>query len=371
MFTKRLLFSPGPVITSERVKKAVLNPDICHRSKDFEELYSEIREKLVNIFKGNKNDYLSIVVSGSGTASNETVISSVLNEGEKILIITNGEFGNRLIEITDTYKINSEIIKYEWGEYPAPEDVEKKLISDKSIKLVSMVYHETSTGMINPVKKIGEIVKQHNKLFHVDAVSAIGGENVNIINDKVDFYTGVPNKSLAGLPGVSFVVINREGYDQIKNKQGKNVYLNLQKHVKMADEFNQTPNTPSVPIFISLNEALNEIFEEGLENRINRYKKDAEIIRGKMKELNLKLLVSEKDKMSNTVTSVFLPEKIDVKLFLNEMFNKGYVLYPGKGPLLEKNMFQIANMGQIYPEDCVKFTNIFSEVFSYMMQSSR
>jgi len=357
-----MLFAPGPVLTSERVKKAALNPDLCHRSKMFEELYKNLRLKLNRLFNANDN-YISIVVSGSGTASNETVLSSVFEENESLLLVSNGEFGNRLKEIAECYGVKTNIVGFDWGKYPDISRIENVLKKDKSIKLISMVYHETSTGMINPVHEVGKLAKKYNKLYHVDAISAIGGENVDVIRDQIDFCTGVPNKSVSGHPGVSFVCVSKKAFNEVKDVKGRNVYLNLQRHIKLAEEKNQTPNTPSVVMFLVLKEALEELFEEGIENRINRYKEDATIIRAQIREFDLKLLIEDEDIMSNTVTSVFLPEKISVYDFVNKMYEKGYVIYLGKGPLLERNMFQIANMGQIYPEDCRKFNEVFREVY--------
>ena len=362
MIEKKMLFAPGPVLTSERVKKIALSPDICHRSIMFEDLYSELRQKLNMLFKADA-DYISVVVSGSGTASNETVLSSVFEKGESLLLITNGEFGNRLKEIAECYHINMNIIGFNWGEYPDMNKIEDALKKDKKIKLVSMVYHETSTGMINPVHEVGELAKKYDKLYHVDAISAVGGEDVDVIRDKIDFCTGVPNKSVSGHPGVSFVCINKGAFERIKNIKGKNVYLNLQKHIKMAEDKNQTPNTPSVIMFLVLNEALQELFDEGIENRIERYKKDASILRAQMKDLKLEFLIKDESLMSNTVTSIFLPKRISVYDFVDRMYERGYVVYLGKGPLLERNMFQVANMGQIYPEDCEKFNETFKEVY--------
>lgn len=363
MLEKKLLFAPGPVLTDERIKKAALVPDICHRRPDFENVYEEVRKKLIRLFRGTEEAHTAVVVSGSGTSSNETVLSSVVEEGKKVLLITNGEFGNRLKGIIECYGLGLNLLEFAWAEYPDLERIEEELRSDKDISLVSMVFHETSTGMINPVHEVGILAKKYGKMYHVDTISAIGGEDVNVVRDNIDFCTGVPNKAVGGQPGVSFICINREAYKKIeKTVPCRNVYLNLQHHVKEAERHNQTPNTPSVVMFITLNRALDVLFEEGRDEIIERYKKDAAIIRKGVKDLNLKLLFDDESKMSNTVTSVFLPEEMDVRDFISIMEKKGYVLYLGKGPLLEKNMFQIANMGQIFPKNCEDFLEVLSDV---------
>ncbi len=365
MLEKKFLFAPGPVLTDRRVKEAALAPDLCHRRPSFENVYKEVREKLVRLFRADERNYTTVVVSGSGTSSNETVLSSVVEEGKKVLLITNGVFGNRLKGIIECYNLGLHLIEFKWATYPDLDKIEEALKNDRDISLISMVFQETSTGMINPVHEVGELAVKYNKMYHVDAISAIGGEDVNVVRDHIDFCTGVPNKAVGGQPGVSFICINKDAYKKIENAVPcRNVYLNLQHHMEEAEKHNQTPNTPSVIMFITLNEALDVLFEEGQERVIERYKEDAAIIRKGVRDLNLKFLFTDESKMSNTVTSVFLPKEKDINDFISTMEDKGYVLYLGKGPLLEQNMFQIANMGQIYPKDCREFLEVLKKNIS-------
>ena len=368
MLEKKLLFAPGPVLTDRRIKAAALAADICHRRPVFEELYSEIRDKLLKLFHGSKETHTTFIVSGSGTSSNETVLSSVVENGEKVLLITNGEFGNRLKDIIECYGLGLNLLEYDWAEYPDLNRIEDQLKQDKDISLISMVYHETSTGMINPVQEVGMLAKKYDKMYHVDTVSAIGGEDVDVVRDNIDFCNGVPNKAVGGQTGIAFVCVRKSVLSRIQNVPRRNIYLNLRHHIREAEEHNQTPNTPSVVMFITLNEALNVLFEEGQKNVIERYKQNASIIREGLKDLNLKFLLDDTSLMSNTVTSVFLPKEIKVDDFLDKMDSEGYVLYKGKGPLIEKNLFQIANMGQIFPDDCKEFVKVIENVLSEMLK---
>ena len=362
MIEKKMLFSPGPVMTSARVKKAAIVPDICHRRPLFEELYGDLRNNLLKLFRGQGSKYDTVVVSGSGTAANETVLSSAVVEGEKVLLISNGNFGNKLRDIIECYGLGLNLVEHEWGEYPDLARIEQELKKDKDIGLVSIVFHETSTGMINPVEEVGRLAKKYGRMYHVDAISAVGGEDVDVERDNIDFCTGVPNKSVAGFPGVSFICVNRESAEKIKNIPRRNIYLNMQHHLEAAQKFGQTPNTPSVVMFLTLNEALKELFEEGMENRIERYQEDARVIRKGLTALNLEFLLKDEKYMSNTVTSVFLPVELNIDDFIDQLDSRGYVVYLGKGPLLKKNMFQVANMGQIYPQDCRVFLKTLRDV---------
>jgi 2-aminoethylphosphonate-pyruvate transaminase len=308
--------------------------------------------------------YTAVVVSGSGTAANETALSSIIKDSEEVLLIKNGEFGERLHEILSCYRLRVHVLDYPWGSPPELGDVMRRLVENKNIQWVCMVCHETSTGMLNPVHQVGEVTHELRRRLYVDCVSAVGGEDIQVVRDHIDVCSGVPNKAVAGLPGVGFVVARRACVPPLEEVGRRNIYLNLQKHIESADLHEQTPNTPSVSMIIALDEALQELFEEGLEKRMARYRDCAQVIRRGVRKLNLPILVPD-HLASNTVTSVFLPDRIPVDAFIDEMDRGGYVVYPGKRHLYQKNMFQIANMGQIQAQDCRDFLRVLQNTLEH------
>jgi 2-aminoethylphosphonate-pyruvate transaminase len=199
---------------------------------------------------------------------------------------------------------------------------------------------------------MGELVTKYNRRLFVDCVSAIGGEPINVVQQKIDVCTGSGNKAIAGTTGISFVCAKRLAVPKLEVEvPRRNIYLNLQNHLKWADELNQTPNTPAVTMFIGLDTALKELFEEGLDNRIRRYRECSQIIRDGLRSMELQLLIND-DENSNTLTSVFLPKNVGIDQFIDELEKRGYVVYPGKGSLYKQNLIQIATMGWICPQDC-------------------
>jgi 2-aminoethylphosphonate-pyruvate transaminase len=368
MVERKMLFNPGPVLTSERVKAALVHPDMCHRRPDFEQILRRVRANILRVFQADET-YTAVVVSGSGTAANETALSSLIKDSDEVLLIKNGEFGERLDDILSCYRLRAHILEYPWGSPPVVDDIAQKLRENGAIQWVCMVYHETSTSMLNPVRQVGELVHNFGRRFYVDCVSAVGGEDIHVVRDHIDACSGVPNKSVAGLPGVGFVVARRLSIPALEEVSRRNIYLNLQKHIEAADLYEQTPNTPSVSMIIALNEALDELLEEGLENRIQRYRECAEIIRVGVRKLNLRFLIPD-ELASNTVTSLFLPEGISVDKFIDELDCRGYVVYPGKRHLYQQNMFQIANMGQIYPQDCREFLGVLEDTLAQLSPKS-
>jgi 2-aminoethylphosphonate-pyruvate transaminase len=365
MIEKKTLLSPGPVMTSERVKSALAHPDMGHRRPMFERIVDGIRANLLTLL-GADERYTAAIVSGSGTAANETALSSIIRDSDEVLLIKNGEFGERLDDILSCYSHKLHTLSYPWGTLPDVDAAEAALAANERIQWVCVVFHETSTGMVNPVREIGHLVAQYDRKLFVDCVSAVGGEDVDMVRDNVDVCTGVPNKALGGLPGVSFVVAKRSSVPALGTEvHQRNMYLNLQKHIAFAEERSQTPNTPSVTMFVALDAALRELMEEGLESRINHYRRCAQIIRDGVRALGLHTLLPD-DLCSNTVTSVFLPGGVPLDQFIDLMDDRGYVIYPGKRHLFEQNMFQIANMGLIKAEHCRAFLGELEETLESM-----
>ncbi len=355
------LFSPGPVMVKENVRQALTHYDICHRGAEFEDLFARTTAKINKLFKAD-DSYRSVIISGSGTSSNETVLSSIFNEGEKVMLIRNGVFGERLLEIIQKYDIPLVDCEFPWGEEPSMDKVEEMMAADPAIKVVAMVCHETSTGMINPVKAVGQLADKYNKWFFVDCVSAAAGELIDVVDFHITFATSVGGKCLGAYPGSAYICGKIDAFETLTPEMGRNVYLNLAKHYISARDKNQTPNTPNVNLFWALDVALdNALADGGVEARVARYKECAGILRKGMKDMGLKLLLDDESKMANTVTSVFLPEGKDLKAFLKAMEEKGYVVYSGKGKYEEMGMFQVANMGEIYPEDCREFLKVLAE----------
>ena len=236
------------------------------------------------------------------------------------------------------------------------------MASDPDIKVVAMVFHETSTGMINPVKEVGKLAAKYNKWYFVDCVSAAAGELIDIVDFNITFATSVGGKCLGAYPGSAYICGKKAAFETLTPQMGRNVYLNLAKHYEAAEKKNQTPNTPNVNLFWALDVALdNALADGGVEARVARYKECAGILRQGMKDMGLKLLLDDESKMANTVTSVFLPECKNLKTFLEDMESRGYVVYSGKGKYEELGMFQVANMGEIYPEDCREFLKVLAD----------
>jgi 2-aminoethylphosphonate-pyruvate transaminase len=363
--TKRYkMFTAGPVNVSDSVKEAMHYPEIGHRESEFSDLFVDVQKKLIKVFGADEENYTTFVVGGSGTAAMESVISSTVHDNRKILIISNGAFGDRWAEISEIYKLGVSIINYEWGQTINLQDVKKRLIQDTTIETVCLVFMETSTGMVNPIKEVGDLCKCYDKIFVVDAVSGLCGDPMNVKESNIDFCISNTNKGLAGLPAVSFVCAKNSAIEKIKDIPKRNFYLSLIKHIQYAKKA-QTPTTPIIPMFYMLQATLDEIFKEGIKKRIQRFRENSLHLRTRLKELGFKFQLEEST-MSNVMTNVLLPKNYSYEEIHEHLKKAGYIIYPGKGPL-EGKVIHIANVGTLNKED----VNNFCEEIAKLVKNKR
>jgi 2-aminoethylphosphonate-pyruvate transaminase len=340
-----ILLNPGPVNVSERVRQALLKPDICHRESEFTELLHRIQDKLLQAFvPGAEADYAAVLITGSGTAAVESALMSSIPHGRRILILNNGVYGERLSQMVGLHRLGVSELKYEWTVQPDPERLRLALRQHPEVHGVAVVHHETTTGLLNPVKEIAEVVDSQNRVFIVDAVSALGGETIDIPGSHMYMVAGTAGKCIQGFPGVSFVLVRKGFLERMRNYPKRSWYLHLTHYVD--DHGRGTiPFTPAVQVYYAFDEALSELLEEGVAKRIQRHKKMATLIRERMAKLGVMPLLPP-DRQSNTITAFHLPEGVTYQQLHDQLKANGYVIYAGQGNL-ENKIFRVANMGAL------------------------
>ncbi len=361
--------TPGPTFVPEKILRALSKPLVHHREEEFTVLLSNCYEGLKKVFE-TKNDVF--ILTGSGTSAMDAAVSNVVNKGDDVLCVVSGKFSSRLKEIVENYGGKPEVIDVKPGGVVNPERVREKL-DKKEFKAVTMVHNNTSTGSVNPIKEVGEIVKEHEALFIVDTVSSLGGDSVEVDKSHIDLCFAGSQKCLALPPGLSFITVSEKAWEVIKKKKSKPYYLNLQNY---KQKHPQTPFTIAINMIYALNESLNLVFEEGLSNRIKRHQICQEMVREAVKALNLNLFVEDKV-ASKTVTSVEIPpltipqeiEKLNISLkkkrdkALRETLKRyGVLVAKGQSWNVTKDkrvdlfgeIFRIGHMGFIYPRHVLK-----------------
>ncbi|MFA6036966.1 MAG: aminotransferase class V-fold PLP-dependent enzyme [Legionellales bacterium] len=354
-----LLLTPGPVNVASNVRVAMVKKDICHRETDFDCLLQSIEGKLLKVFEVKAvDDYRAVVITGSGTAANEAMLSSVVGD-KNILILSNGEFGSRLHEISKIHNKNTFVLEFAWG-----QNLDIEIIADylthHQIDVVAMVHHETSSGILNALKPVGKLAKAHGAIFIVDCVSSAGAEVIDVEENNIAFFSSSSSKALGSFPGLSFVIGKTVEFEKLKNYPIKTAYLNLYKFYTFLKTVSQTPNTPAVPLFFALEQALSNILEEGVSNRYADLKNKANFLRKGMRALGLKFLLNERD-MCSILTTVYVPAYIDVCVLRRKLRDKSIIIYEGKGCFKNK-VFQVGNIGEISFDDMQFFLDTQKEI---------
>jgi 2-aminoethylphosphonate-pyruvate transaminase len=355
-----ILLNPGPVNVSERVRKALLRPDICHREPEFAELLQRIRHKLLQAFvPGAQSDYTAIILSGSGTAAVEAALLSSIPLGKRGLVINNGVYGERMSDILGLHRLGVSEFRLDWTVRPDPERLRLALRQHPEVHAVAMVHHETTTGLINPVKEVAEVVDSQNRVFILDAVSALGGEPIDIAGPHIYMVAGTAGKCLQGFPGLSFVLVRKGFMERMKHYTKRSWYLHLP-HYYESEEQGSIPFTPAVQLCYAFEEALDELLEESVAGRIQRYHRLAGLIRDGMRALGIKPLLPA-ELQSNTITAYYLPNGLSYQTLHDRLKEHGYVIYAGQGQLQSK-IFRVANMGVLTEHDLKGFLSTFQRI---------
>lgn len=356
-----ILLNPGPVNVSERVRQALGRPDVCHRESEFLELLHGIQAKILKAFvPGAEHEYAAVVITGSGTAAVESAVMSSIPHGKRMLVINNGVYGERISQMVGLHRLGVSELKYEWTVKPDPERLRLALRQHPEVHCVAMVHHETTTGLLNPVKEIADVVDSQNRVFVVDAVSALAGETIDIPGSHMYMVAGTAGKCIQGFPGVSFVLVRKGFLERMRAYPKRSWYLHLTHYVD--DQGRGTvPFTPAVQVYYAFDEALKELLEEGVAKRIQRYKKTAKLIRERMAKLGVKPVLTP-ERQSNTITSYYLPEGLSYQTLHSRLKAEGYVIYAGQGNL-ENRIFRVANMGALSEAQFQAFLDCFERSY--------
>ena len=352
-----ILLNPGPVNVSERVRQALLKPDICHRESEFNDLVDGIQHKLVQAFAPS-GEYLPILLSGSGTAAVEAAITSCLPPGRRVLVVKNGVYSQRISDIANAHKMQNMDITREWDQRFETEPVQIALRQNKAIHVVAVVHHETSTGLINPVKEIGAITKKAGRILLVDGASSLAGEELDFVSSNVGLIAGSSGQCIQGFPGVGFVLVRRDIMEQMVTYEQRSVYFHLPTYYTHIEE-GSIPFTPAVQLYYAFDEALNELLEEGVANRIARYRKMARLIRNRMRAIRTKFFLRE-PLWSSTLTAFMLPDGVFYDHLHDRLRERGYVICAGQAQLAEK-LFRVANMGALTEANVTGFLDAFEK----------
>lgn len=353
------LLTPGPLSTSENVKRA-MNFDYNTWGEDYNSITQDIQQKMLDV-AGVGENYTTVLMQGSGTFGVESLLINLTNEDSRILIISNGRYSERISQIADYASINHTIYQVNYDQIPDPKEIDTILSNNEEITHVFMVHNETTSGILNPLEAIGNVVKKYNKIYLVDAMSSFGGVPIDMKN--VDAMISSPNKCFQGIPGFSIIIVK---IDLLEIYKGNSTTFSLdlyEQYMSMHKEGKWRFTSPTHSV-VAFRQALKDFFEEGgTKTRNKRYANNQKILAEGMKDLGFKTYVPE-EYQSPIITTFLNPENnnYEFETIYNYIKNKGYII--SSGNLIGINSFRIANIGEIYEQDMhnvIKIMNDFVE----------
>jgi 2-aminoethylphosphonate-pyruvate transaminase len=355
-----LLLNPGPVTLSERVRRSMLQPDLCHRESEFFDLQDEARRRLLATYSLDPVQWAAVLMTASGTAAVESMVAALVPKTGRLLSVENGVYGERVALICAQYGIAHERIKGDWLRAPDYAAIGAQLASrpkDSGFTHVAVVHHETTTGRLNDLRVLAALCREHGAALLVDAVSSFGAEAIDFADSALSAAAATANKCLHGVPGAAFVIVRRK---DLPNAASRSYYLDLARLARLQDERN-TPFTPAVHAYYALVEALREYQEQGGRvARYDRYAALAEQVRAGLAALGVCAAIPAEE--SSVVLRAYrLPAGLSYSQLHGALKADGFVIYAGQGHL-SKSLFRISTMGNLTPADIDRLLLCFARL---------
>ncbi|MDU6100684.1 MAG: 2-aminoethylphosphonate--pyruvate transaminase, partial [Acinetobacter sp.] len=347
---KYLLLTPGPLSTSATVRRA-MQKDWCTWDQEYNSLVQDIRNRLVKLATSQPEKYTAVLMQGSGSFAVESVLGSAIPRDGKILIINNGAYGARMVQMARC--LNIEVVELNYLETQSPDLQEiERVLEDKAISHVACVHCETTTGILNPIQDIGRLVKAAGKIWIVDAMSSFGGVPMDMAELEIDFLISSANKCIQGVPGFGFILVKRNCLEVCKGL-ARSVSLDLYDQWNTMEQYNgKWRFTSPTHVVRAFYQALLELEAEGgVAARYQRYLQNQQTLSQGMQQLGFELVLGNQAPQSPIITTFLYPtaEKISFQSFYETLKKAGYVIYPGK--VTDLNCFRIGNIGEVYIHD--------------------
>ena len=354
MQKEKLLMTPGPTMIPSRVLSVMGSQIIHHRTKEFEAIFDDLEADLKLVFQ-TQNPVL--VFASSGTGAMESTIVNLFSQGDKVLVVSIGAFGERFLKIAKAFGLDPINLAFPWGQAADISKIEEFLNSDvnNEIKAVIITHNETSTGVTNDVQAVGKLTKNTDRLLIVDAISSLGGIPLKTDEWGVDVVVTASQKSLMAPPGLAFVSISEKAWTACEKSTLPKFYWDYKSYKKgiLKESSENPPYTPAISLMIGQAEALKMIKEEGLSNVYDRHKKLALATQAGIAALGLKLFPKQ-EVSSYIITAAEAPEGIDIEKVRSAMNLKYDIMVTGGQKHLKGKILRIGHCGYVDGFDLIK-----------------
>lgn len=363
---RNILLNPGPATTTDTVKMAQVVPDICPREKEFAGLMKGLRSDLLKVVHAPEDEYTSVLFCGSGTINIDVCINSLVPEGKKVLVVNNGAYNSRAVEVCQMYHIPHIDLRFSVFEQPKLADIEEALQQNPDVAVVYCCHHETGTGILNPIREIGALAHKYGAIFVSDTTSTLGMIPLDVVKDNVDFCMASAQKGLMAMSGLSFIIGKTDIIKASKDYPTRSYYCNLFLQYDYFEKTGEMHFTPPVQTIYATIQALKEYFEEGEEAKFARHRAVYEAIHKGLDELGLETAI-DRNIESGLVVSVKYPETpgFSFEKIHDYCYERGFTIYPGK--ISTTNTFRLCALGKIYPSDIEDFMKVLKEALNFIL----
>lgn len=361
---RNILLNPGPATTTDTVKMAQVVPDICPREKEFADMMKSLRNDLLKVVHAPADRYTAILFCGSGTINIDICLNSLLPAGKKALIINNGAYSARAVEVCCYYGLPHTDMQCSIYA-PAPlDEVERALQNDPDIALVYTTHHETGTGLLNPIREIGALAHRYGAVFVTDTTSSLGMIPLDMEQDNVDFCMASAQKGLMAMTGLSFIIGNEEIIRRSKEYPKRSYYCNLYLQYDFFERTGEMHFTPPVQTIYATRQAIDEYFALGEEAKFARHRRVFEALHKGLEQLGFRNVI-KREWQSGLVVSVIYPDDPhwSFERIHDYCYERGFTIYPGK--ISTTNTFRLCALGAIDREDIENFFVVLREALQH------
>lgn len=336
---------PGPAAVPERVRAATALPVLSHRGAEFRAVLEEVTGALRGLI-GTRHHVFLLGVSGTGGM--EAALVNVLSAGDAVLVVENGQFGERFSSIAEGLPVTLDRLVIPWGEAPDPEAIAAR-VKIKSYRAVVVIHNESATGVVADLAAIGAVLRDSETLLVVDSVSGVGGVEMRMDDWGADVVVTASQKSLMCPPGLAAVGVSGKAMRVVEAAHGIPRFFFDFRRAKASLEKGETPFTPPVPLILGLREALAMIGEEGLPAVLERHARLSAALRAGFMALGFAMF--PQGPFSPTVTVGVVPEGLDGSAIVRHMYANYRTVIAGQRTRLRSRVIRIGTMGFVGPED--------------------
>jgi len=338
MSEKRHLLTPGPTPVPPQVLAAISQPVVHHRSSDFRPVYERTLSRLREVFRTTSE---VLLFGSAGTGAMESAAANLCSPGERVLVVSAGQFGERWRAIASSYRADVEVLEYAWGEVPTASDISARLQKLGGAKAVFLTHSETSTGVVCDLQAIGAAAREQGALSVVDAVSSLGAVPLEADEWGLDVVVSGSQKALMTPPGLAMISASEPAW--AARGESPRFYFDWER-TRKAQASLDAPFTPPVSLVAGLDVALEMLLDEGLDAVFDRHVRLGRACREGAKAMGLELFSPDDDR-SAVVTAIRAPEGIDATELVGTLRDRFGITIANGHSALKGKIFRIGHIG--------------------------